>query len=179
MKKYNKVCALILIGAVTLSLAACGKTDNVQVDPSGSASEEVGMPNPMVEITDPAEFTDKLGITINPKELADETKLFIISNQIAHVAFTIQGVDGNDVDVIFRASKEDGDITGIYDDTLVDETMEYEGLSIVNRYSETTNNTIYLFSKDDINYSLALNGEVSQMLIGELLDSALIACGIM
>lgn len=179
MKKAYRLIALATAAVCALSICACSSTANDTAAANTTEEPQTGMANPMVEITDSQEFTDKLGITINPQELSPNAKLFIISDSIAHVAFNIEGVDGENVDVILRASKDDGDITGYYGQNMTEETMEYEGLSIVTKYDEEENTSIYLFSKDDINYSLMIQGEISQMLTGELLDTTLIACGLM
>lgn len=179
MKKAYRLIALATAAVCALSICACSNTANDTTAANTAEEPQTGMANPMVEITDSQEFTDKLGITINPQELSPNAKLFIISDSIAHVAFNIEGVDGENVDVILRASKDDGDITGYYGQNMTEETMEYEGLSIVTKYDEEENTSIYLFSKDDINYSLMIQGEISQMLTGELLDTTLIACGLM
>ncbi len=179
MKKAYRLIALATAAVCALSICACSNTANDTTAANTTEEPQTGMANPMVEITDSQEFTDKLGITINPQELSPNAKLFIISDSIAHVAFNIEGVDGENVDVILRASKDDGDITGYYGQNMTEETMEYEGLSILTKYDEEENTSIYLFSKDDINYSLMIQGEISQMLTGELLDTTLIACGLM
>lgn len=176
MKKLNRYFAVILTGLITLSCVACGQATQTAVPESEA---QAGMPNPMVEVTDASAFEDQLGITINPQDMSDEAKLFIIDNQIAQIEYTLLGVDGDDVYVTLRASKEQKDISGIIDEDMDITDLDYEGLPMVNKYSDSTNTTIYEFSKDGVNYSLVIQGVVSQMTIGEVLDSTFIACGLM
>lgn len=179
MKKRYKMIALALAGICALSITACsGANTNTTTTTETPATEEpVGMPNPMVEVTDASEFENNLGITVNPQDMDEDAKLYIIDGNIAQVSYTVLGVEDG-VDVTFRASKEVTDLSGVYDDNMEEDTMDYEGLSITNKYSADTHSTIYEFNNDGIYYSIVIQGEISQMHIAEILDSTLLACGL-
>ena len=65
-----------------------------------------GLANPMVEISDPAEFEKQLGIHIDPKEITNEYKMFIIDGKLAHVVWTQKNVENEDVELVLRATKD-------------------------------------------------------------------------
>lgn len=168
MKKYRITLLLLMVVAVSAFLFGCkSKTDN-----------NTNMGNPMVEIQSASEFESKLGIKLSPNYYPSETKLFIIGDSIAHITYVTEGVDGNDVTVILRASKSSEDISGVYDENITTTEMTYGNIAFTNRSSLSNNTEIYDFSNDGINYCLIIEGEVSQMTIGEILDSTMLVCGL-
>lgn len=165
MKKKLNIMLMLVIAIV---LCACGKSKE------GTTS----LANPMVEINSADEFSSKLGINLEVSAYPEDAKMYIISDSIAHVTYSIEGMDGEAVNVILRAAKSDEDISGVYDDNMTSNEMNYDNLTIVNRSSVANNTEIYDFQNNGITYCVIVEGEVSQMTIGEILDSTMLVCGI-
>ncbi len=186
MKSMKKFIALSCATAICIGLCACGKSDNISASDSASvstesvseASEQVGMPNPMVEVNGVDDFEASTGIKLNGTYLPSDSKFFIISEYLDEVQWTEENVDGDEVQVTLRAAKKsDEDISGVNDSNMTTSEEEYSGVKVTHRYSESTKTDIYDFQNDENMFCFMIQGEVSQMMFGELFDSALLACG--
>ena len=157
---------------------ASNMTSEIMDTVEDAIENEVGMANPMVAVTSSKEFQDLLGISLDPSLLSDDAELYVISDKIAEVDYSIPGMeDGETVDVTMRASKDESDISGVYG-AVEEAALEYNDMTIAHKSLDEENIEVYEFSNGDVNYSLEIKGQASQMLIGELLDSALLSAGI-
>ena len=179
--------------------AAASAEAAAETEPSKAAPEETaekteaaetaaetpaaGLPNPMVEITDEAEFLKQLGIDIDTSKLPDGTKLFIIDRKVADCRFTFAGASGKPVECCLRATKDSGlaqDLHGIFDSTLKDiSDFDYTGSSGVFTITLTVNDAedtaIYTWKSEDTWYSFSLQGETDGAEVAEALDCAITA----
>ena len=197
MKK--RILTLLLISTMAFCLAACGSsksstdesTDTTEAQPdAGEATDStdgsdgddqiVGMANPMVAVESADEFKDQLGITIDTSVFTcDVVDMYIISDSIAEINMTIQNVEGEEVDLYLRATK-DADMAeslhGIYDEKMTDPyELEVDDITFTVQDAETEGKTIYSWNKDDIYYCFVVDDSLSQMTIGELLDQVMAA----
>lgn len=156
------------------------ETEPVQQE---TAEEQfAGLANPMVGITDPAEFDKQLGIHIDMSWLPKDAKLFIIDKNLAHIAWTQKNVNNEDVEFVFRATKDPElgpTCHGIYG-TLTDQyEMDIPGgkpgqkltVSRCDKYE------IYTWKNGDTFFSLTYDNNMSQMAVAEVLDSVMFASG--
>ena len=117
----NKITSIILAGAMTLTLCACGSkapatplstsTDIVPVE----IPEDVGLPNPMVEYSSLDEINEELGGRLShPAVMGVTDEAFYIINgepEIAQYNFSINGMP-----YTYRFSYDySADISGIYE----------------------------------------------------------------
>lgn len=76
------------------------------------ASQEAGLPNPMVE-SNPEEILQKLGVEFLVPEGAEDVRYFIISGKMAEMQFRL---DGSDCNARIQPEPEFTDISGMYYD---------------------------------------------------------------
>lgn len=190
MKNIKKFVALFCVMTLCFSLAACGKSDNSESSKASNsdvtASSEdtsadepsVGMPNPMVEVNSVDDIEKETGIKLEAKYLPSDAVLYVISGNLVEVQSSVESVDGEEVKISLRASKEDtSDISGVYDDNMTSSEEELSNVKVTHRYSESLKTDIYDFEKDGVKYCYIIQGEISQMTFGELFDSVLLTCG--
>ena len=176
-----------VLAVATISMAACGKKDSSSTDiPSPAGQEEViGMPNPMVEISDDAEFEKQLGINIDVSPIPGEfSSMYIIGKNLADVRFSVPDLDDQPVSCCLRATKDESvkenpatALAGMYYDFDTPVTIDYDKFSI-NTYSyrdKVENVTIYSWNYDGTYCALTIQGELSQMQISEILDGCMAA----
>ena len=72
------------------------------------ASQEAGLPNPMVE-SNPEEILQKLGVEFLVPEGAEDVRYFIISGKMAEMQFRL---DGSDCNARIQPEPEFTDISG-------------------------------------------------------------------
>ena len=147
---------------------------------AAASAEMAGMPNPMVEVTDGAEFEEQLGIAIDTSYFSESiTDMFIISKSIADIRFVANGLEGEDVKCCLRATKDADvkenpatDLAGYYYDFDEPVEMEYDKYSMYVYYGEDNEGkiTIYSWNYGGIYCTLAIDGELSQMRIASILD---------
>ncbi len=125
---------------------------------SASASEGgeagVGMPNPMVEFTEP-DFMEKAGFAVvgYPQQYALDS-VWLINDTVAQLDFTVE----ENVKPIFRVAVDTGeDISGDY--TVYDQTSEktIEGTAVTLKQN-TSGQTLATWSKDGYVFSLFFLG---------------------
>ena len=104
--------------------------------------------------------------------------LFIYNNEMAEVQYTSPGMGDEDLEIRLRASKSSDDISGVYDANMEDVEGDYGSIDIKHRYSPETSTDIFDFEKDGTHYCITISGEASQMQIAEIMDNALLACGV-
>ena len=96
-----KKCMLVLFAlALALSLCACGKSQPEEV---------VQMGNPVQEVGSPEEMQEKLNISIDAPEGAENVRYSVISGTIGQVQYTLNGTE-----CCFRVSAQKEDISGVY-----------------------------------------------------------------
>lgn len=138
MNKLLKTVLAVAVGT-SLCLTLFGCDGNKTESPAGSASalpqnSAAGqssanqLPNPMKK-TDKAGLETLLGIPMTEPEGAQDTVYYTISDTMAHIAFTLDGDE-----YIFRASKTEKDIAGIYEE-FKDEKVSIEPGEITVRYT--------------------------------------------
>lgn len=180
-----------------IALTACGE-DTATVAPADSApateaavseEENVGMANPMVEVSSDNAFADELGIAVDTSCLPQPVERFIISGEMAHVAFNVTDTEGNDVKCILRGTFNDEWnenplelIAGMY----LTDTSEPSELTINTTdediifktvYSDAEKATVSYWDYRSAHFTLSIDGNVSQMTIASLNDAALKAIG--
>lgn len=149
MKKIMILVLMVALGM--LCLTGCGKKDEKE-DPMPLA----GVANPMVSYDSADAVEARCGMKLVIPSEATEAAYFIISNQIAECQFYV-----GDAKYSLRASKEDGDFTGVYDeyvyaDMKLDIAGEAEGIGIF-----ATGGCFAKWKQGDVRYSLVtLNSEV-------------------
>ncbi|MCR4990704.1 MAG: hypothetical protein K6A38_07570 [Lachnospiraceae bacterium] len=183
MKRKNllMLCGFLL---VTMALGGCKKnvepatapTVNEQSDNTGEANTQAA--NPMVEVKGADDFQNKLGIYLDPTPLGGEPKLFIYNDEMAEIQSSEPGMGDEDLEIRIRASKSADDISGVYDDGMQDVDGDFGDIDIKHRYSPETGTDIYDFTNDGSHYCVMITGEASQMQIAEIMDNALLACGV-
>lgn len=148
-----------------------------------SASAFAGLPNPMVPVTDPAEFEMALGIPFDTARLSKDAEIFIIGGNLAHAAFT----KGNG-SYVLRATRDTEIVPtmhGIYDSSMsepvITEVEPEEGKKIALTYTEakTEKTGIYTWDCDGTYYSLTVDGNPGEAEVAAVLDSCMEAVGIM
>ncbi|MBR5409682.1 MAG: hypothetical protein IK104_03355 [Clostridia bacterium] len=131
MKKLAFTLIALLL-AFALTFAACGETpDPTEPAESESGSEAApaeddsieeataGMPNPMEKLEGPAKFEHDLGFTLDAPEGAEDVSYYVISGQIAEVGFWLGDHGFN-----LRATKEEGDVSGLFGESVSKETLD-------------------------------------------------------
>lgn len=184
MKKTRYISTLLFVCLMAVMLAGCKKAspDNPAA-PSGAADTEateepIGLPNPMESVKDSSEFKDRLDIYLDTKQLGGDPELFIYNDEMAEVQYTSPGMGDEDLEIRLRASKSSDDISGVYDSKMQDVEGDYGSIDIKHRYSPETSTDIFDFEKDGTHYCITISGEASQMQIAEIMDNALLACGV-
>lgn len=194
----KKTFSLILAAVLVLGLAACGKKKEaettvpaVPVPTMTQAAAETtaaaaGLANPMVEITDSAEFGQGLGIDIEADLLYSEAKMFITDGRVAECQFSFENVMGENVECTLRATKDEAvaeNLSGVYDNTLTEvNRLSYsspEGTFEITVSENAAQDTlIYTWNLGDIWYSVLFRGRPSQVEVAEVMDSVMLATGI-
>lgn len=155
MKRYMSI---LLAAALCLTLAACGK-------PADDGNTEI--PNPMTEAASAAELKEKLGVTLDAPEGAENVTYYTISDTIAHVAFTLDGVEYT---ARGAAASYEGDISGANYDW-EDEQLGIEldtaglGLSITVKTAVGEGCRLASWSVGEYNYTLFTAEAVSDEVI--------------
>ena len=200
----KKVLCIIFAAVMVLSaLTAC--SDNTASAPETAAAPETtapetaaetaaeteaeteqmaGLANPMVEISDPAEFEKQLGIHIDPKEITNEYKMFIIDGKLAHVVWTQKNVENEDVELVLRATKDPeiaptmhGIFGSISEPAVI---TDEKGKPLPDLKQMTCDNyTIYTWKIGDTFYSLTYDKGMSGNAMSSVLDCVAFAIGAM
>lgn len=197
MKKNlrGRVMLTLTVAGVMIALTGCGSpeviTEPVENVNDALEEAEVGMANPMVSVSSDSEFMDKLGIALDTSCINGENiERYIISDEIAHVAFNVSDPEGNSVKCILRGTKNDELaknptelIAGVYASDFAEPNevlvpSEKGDISFNTVYSESENDTVSYWDYDGVHYTFSVDGNISQMLISELNDSALRAIGV-
>lgn len=162
-----------------MALAACGREDKKDAEPM------VGMANPMVEITDDAEFEKQLGIAIDTSQIMGEiSNMFVISKSIADIRFIVNDLEDNDIECCLRATKDDSvkanpatDLAGYYYEFEPPVELEYDNFTVSVYSGEDAEGArnIYSWNYDGTYCTLAFDGQLSQMRIATVLDGCMAA----
>lgn len=166
MKKFYKLCLLIIV----IFLFACSKNEK----------KPIGMPNPMVSVTDENEFMDILGIKFMTSYLPKEDfKQYIISKKVGDARFTVDGKE-----CMFRCTK-DIDIakklSGIYDADMkkIDKNIYFGDEKIDIYEAPNEGYMIYSFSHfGDTYYELAVKGELNDIDLNGTINKCLMCAGL-
>ena len=191
----KKTWMIFAAGLCALCLSACQEDtrsvpfteeapaeENVAVGDEAAPEETMfGLPNPMVPVTDPAEFEMVLGIPIEPSALSLETECFIISGQMADVRWHRDNGNGEDTELCLRATKN-GDLApymhGIYDDHMSEPVVTHtEEADVTFTDALTEKIGICTWSSGDTFYSLTYDMGLSQMSLAAVLDTCMMATG--
>lgn len=204
----KKNCKLFTVPVVLLSLVTlCACHVNVDVaqpdgndsvfdenseEITGIAEEEMtGMANPMVEVINDSNFSDKLGINIDTSYInGEDLKRFVIGDTLADVRFKVTNVDGDLIECMLRATKDEKAaqnpyelIAGIYANDLSEEvSVTYpsdEGdIELISVDSKSDNCQITRWDFGSTHYVFVVFGTTSQMQLSALYDSLMLATGI-
>lgn len=190
----KKLLCVILSALMMLLIAGCSNKPEpaaaapetqAEVDMETASGEEksAGLANPMVEIQNHSEFENQLGIKIDTNKIMNETKLFIINKELAHVVWYQKNVNDEDVEFTLRATKNSelgpgshgiqGEISKI--NTI--ELTATDGSTVELSCGENGEYTIYTWKYGDTFYSLTYNKPMSQMAMAEALDQVMFATG--
>lgn len=171
--KFKRAFATILVGLAALTAFGCSSSDT-----SGN-NAQVGMPNPMVEVSGIQDINDQLGIELDDSFLPSDAKYFIYSGEMAEIQFSEINVNNEEISVRFRARKNtDEDISGMYYDNFKEEEIPYGDLNIKHRYLEDNTINVYDIKNGDTSYCVTIDGNSSQMQLGAIMDKALVTFGI-
>ncbi len=191
----KKTWMIFAAGLCALCLSACQEDtrsvpfteeapaeENVAVGEEAAPEETMfGLPNPMVPVTDPAEFEMVLGIPIDPSALSLETECFIISGQMADVRWHRDNVNGEDTELCLRATKNSElapYMHGIYDDHMSEPVVTHtEEADVTFTDALTEKIGICTWSSGDTFYSLTYDLGLSQMSLAAVLDACMMATG--
>lgn len=199
---------LLTVPVAVLSMAAlCACQVNVDVaqpegnesvfaeeteEVTGIAEEEIaGMANPMVEVLNDSDYSDKLGISIDTSCInGEEIKRFVIGDTLADVRFNVTNGDGEIVECMLRATKDEKSaqnpyelIAGIYaNDLSEEESFEYssdEGdIELFSVDSKSDNCHITRWDFNDTHYVFVVYGTTSKTQLSALYDSLMLATGL-
>ena len=164
--------------------AAPETTAETVAETKAETEQMAGLANPMVEISDPAEFEKQLGIHIDPKEITNEYKMFIIDGKLAHVVWTQKNVENEDVELVLRATK-DPEIAptmhGIFGSISEPAVITDEKGEPFPELKQMTcdNYTIYTWKIGDTFYSLTYDKGMSGNAMSSVLDCVAFAIGAM
>ena len=75
-------------GNAAVTETAAETVAETAAETEAETEQMAGLANPMVEVEDPTDFEDQLGICIDPSEITEDYKLFIIDGKIAHIRGT-------------------------------------------------------------------------------------------
>lgn len=205
MKKNNRIIAVPVALLLLTALCACNvKVDVAPADGNDSVfdetSEEItgieeeemaGMANPMVEVINDSDFSDKLGINIDTSYISgEELKRFVIGDTLADIRFKVTNVDGDLIECMLRATKDEKAaqnpyelIAGIYANDLSEEvSVTYpsdEGdIELISVDSKSDNCQITRWDFGSTHYVFVVFGTTSQMQLSALYDSLMLATGI-
>lgn len=205
MKKNNRIIAVPVALLLLTALCACNvKVDVAPADGNDSVfdekSEEItgieeeemaGMANPMVEVINDSDFSDKLGINIDTSYISgEELKRFVIGDTLADIRFKVTNVDGDLIECMLRATKDEKAaqnpyelIAGIYANDLTEEvSVTYpsdEGdIELISVDSKSDNCQITRWDFGSTHYVFVVFGTTSQMQLSALYDSLMLATGI-
>lgn len=205
MKKSHKISMAVVSFAMMTALCACSANVNVTEAKSGEEAsnveeskeltgiaeeEKTGMANPMVDVLNDSDFSDKLGIPIDTSFFTgDNLKRFIIGDKLADVRFDVVNVNAETVECMLRATKDDEDnknpyelIAGVYASDFSDEvTLSYtsdEGdIDMISVDSQSENCYITRWDFNDTHYVFSVFGVTSQMQLATLYDQIMLAIG--
>lgn len=153
--------AIVLSALLALSFAACsgltGGTAEPATSPEATAGTEI--PNPMIE-ADNAKAFETLGLRLDAPEGAENAKYYIISETLAEVVFTLGGKE-----YTYRASKDSGNISGVYD-TLTDAftmylTYDFDNLTAT-ASTGSEGGSLVTWTAEGVNYSLYTDSGVEE-----------------
>lgn len=203
IKKKSLIVGALLVSVI---LAGCTKNEPQEEPPrtvaedlqtevqEGSVSKAdekaeeepiANMANPIEEVADAAAINSALGMSIDTCMMPEIDRFAIIGKKMAEIVFSLTSVDGDPLNCVFRATKDAEmaeNIHGIYDTDLIDgSSTEYEGdngiVNIDYVYANTEKTDIWTWKFNDTYYSFTMDNEASQMTIGAMLDSLMVACG--
>lgn len=162
---------LILTLASAMIISACSNTADINSEEQNGTNEPeitedinpsmggLQVINPIKTYGSADEIKDALGFTVNPIPESEDITFSTISNDIAQVRFTYNGLD-----CTLRANDDDGDFSGVYTASSSEETVNVED-SDENTVSVlikklTDGNTLLFWSNSDnsIHYSMYILG---------------------
>lgn len=193
------LCITLALTMVFASMTACAKKEEAAPETvaetaaeaeaettaettAETVEEPAGLANPMVEISDPAEFENQLDIHIDPNEITDEYKMFIIDGKLAHVVWTEKNVENEDVELVLRATKDPElgpECHGIYGEMSKPDVIEIslDDYDLELTFCTCGEYSIYTWQIDDTYYSLTYNKSMSGNAMSSVLDCVMFAIG--
>lgn len=167
--KTKKLLSAVLILSLSLITVACSGNKN--------ENSSTTIANPLVPVASVSEFESKLGIAFDENYIPEDANLTIIAGNLAEIKYFEDNVNDEEVEVTLRASKNTSeDISGVYDENMTSSELSLYNVDFTERISESTGYEIYDFEKDGVKYCFMVHGEVSQMMMGELLDRTMLIC---
>ncbi len=155
----RKILLVLLFGALMIAFSACSPArENLPVPEETPTNGAIGteVPNPMEEVSG-LNFDEKLGFSIVgwPSDYAPG-HTFVIAGAVAEVNFLDSGNA-----VVFRIAKEaEGDISGVYDAFVSNDTSDISGIGVNMAYT-TDENGLASWTKDGYTFSLYMKSGAS------------------
>ena len=161
-----KKALLILTLASAMIISACSNTADINNEEQNETNEPItegintsmgGLQviNPIKTYGSADEIKNALGFTVNPIPESEDITFSTISNDIAQVRFTYNGLD-----CTLRANDDDGDFSGVYTASSSEKTVNVEDsdgntVSVLIK-KLTDGNTLLFWSNSDnsIHYSM-------------------------
>lgn len=166
-----KKALLILTLASAMIISACSSTADMNNEEQNETNEPeiteninpsmggLQVINPLKTYESADEIKDALGFTVNPIPESEDITFSTISNDIAQVGFTYNGLD-----CTLRANDDEGDFSGVYTASSSEETVNVEDsngntISVLVKHL-TDGNTLLFWSNSDnsIYYSMYILG---------------------
>lgn len=174
MKKRWKI--VVLAGVLAIFCTACSFGQ-------GGDSETAKLPNPLVKIEDAEEWEEQLGITIDIQYLPGEVEMYILTSantELAQANFSVQNVNGEEIDCTLRAGRTEEDISGVYgnaEEIIQEYPCGESTIQVTVKDYEADHVQVYQFFYEDVQYVFQYAGTMSTMQLGEILDSIFMAIG--
>ncbi len=165
----KKTAVLLLTLAATMSVTSCVKVDvQGNIEPkepeeqavTGGMMGGMQLPNPIKTHGSAEDIEAILGFTVNPLPESENIRFSTISNDIAQVDFTLNGID-----FTLRANDEEGDFSGVYTSVESEKTEDFRlsdntSISVLNK-SLTDGNSLIFWSNPEktVHYSLYIEGQ--------------------
>lgn len=169
----KKPLLMFLCAAASLALAACSILGNLPRSGETPAPEKTdagtGLPNPVESVENASAFA-ALDIAMDAPEGATDISYFIIGGALAEVRFTLGGFA-----YTYRASRDEGDISGVYDAFEPAFSMQVEsgaGAVAASAENAASGGRRVLWAHEGVWYSLWCAGEPDD----ETLKSTVLYC---
>lgn len=187
-KRLIVILALALTGVVLIT--GCGKNndsskssgDKSGGDDTSVSDVNVGEQNQTVSIDDYKTFESELDIRIDAEYIENIDTMYIVDEKIAEINFIATNVEGEEQLCTLRGTRDESAVNNLhaeYEDATEPVTIEgvIGNMAIEFSSSETVGEVVYTWSDGNIYYAFTCSDSFSQIQIGEILDSLMIATG--